>query len=204
MNPLVLWLLVITALATVSVRRRSVAIVLVAAQSLILGGEALSQSGSHRGELLIAAVLLILKGLALPLLLWWTMRRTRERAPLRSERPPLLRTAIAAVVALAAALLVPDVGLHSRALQDSAVALVMLGIWTAAERRSALMQALAFLIAENGLYLAALGTRGMPPLIELGLGADLIVIVTVAAAFGGRIHRHFGSSDTSLMESLRD
>lgn len=203
-SPVVLWSLALISLAVVWARRRSVAILLVSLQSVILGVAALIQSAGHDGELLVAAALLVVKGLALPLLLLATVSRTREPARLRSERPQLLRTATAAAIAVAAALLMPGFGLSSHALQDTAVAMVMLGIWTASERRSVLIQAAAFLLAENGVYLAGLGTRAMPALIEVGLGADLIVILGVAVAFGGSIHTLLGSSDTSLMERLRD
>jgi hydrogenase-4 component E len=40
--------------------------------------------------------------------------------------------------------------------------------------------------------------------VELGLVFDLMVIVSVAAAFTAKIHEQLGSGDSSLLEVLRD
>jgi hydrogenase-4 component E len=72
-------------------------------------------------------------------------------------------------------------------------------------RRPAIFQAFGFLVAENGLYLAALAVPGgLPVFIELGLVFDLVVVVSVAGAFSAKIHEELGTGDTSLLGSLRD
>ena len=72
-------------------------------------------------------------------------------------------------------------------------------------RRAAIFQALGFLVAENGLYVAALAVHGgLPAVIELGLVFDLVVVVVVAAAFSAKIHEHLGTGDTGLLGELRD
>ena len=72
-------------------------------------------------------------------------------------------------------------------------------------RRPAIFQALGFLVAENGLYLAALvAPGGLPAFIELGLVFDLVVVVSVAGAFSAKIHEELGTGDTSLLGGLRD
>ena len=188
----------------IAVRRRSLAIIVTGAQSLILGAVALSDASGKSTDLLVAGIVLTVKGIALPALLGATVPHTREAGTLTSEPRTALRLSAAVAPALAAVLLTPSFGLSSAAIQDTAVALVMLGLTTAAVRRSAIFQALGFLIAENGLYVAALGTPGgVPPVIELGLVFDLVVIVTVAAALGVMIHREFGTADTSLLRGLR-
>jgi len=203
-NPAVIWILLICALGAVVVRRRSVAIVLTGLQSLVLGAQALSQL-EGRTDLAVAAILLIVKGLALPVLLLAVMRRTREPLPIRSDRHPVTRLACVLVPVLAVTLLTPELALSSRGVQDGGIALLTLGIAIAAVRRGAIFQVLGFLIAENGLYLIALGSSGgLPALIELGLGCDLILVVAVAAAFGVRIHRELGTADTTLLSDLRD
>ena len=89
--------------------------------------------------------------------------------------------------------------------QHAAVALVALGIAIAVVRRAAIFQALGFLVAENGLYLAALvAPGGLPAVIELGLVFDLVVVVVVAAAFSAKIHEQLGTGDTCLLGELRD
>lgn len=205
MSAAVLWAVLVLALGVIAVRRRSVAILLTGAQSLILGGQALSLAGSRSSEMLVAGALLVVKGAAVPIVLWLVMRRTRETTALLSEPRPGVRVVLAIAPALLAALLMPDLGLSSRGVQDTAVALLMLGIVCAAVRGAALFQALGFLIAENGLYIAALGQHSsVPPVIELGLGFDLVVVLSVAVAFSTHIHRAFGSSDTGTLGTLRD
>jgi hydrogenase-4 component E len=205
MNAPVLWAVITAGLGVVVVRRRTAAIVLIAAQSMILGSQALSQSSSRAPELVVAGVVLVAKGICLPTLLLAATRSTRESTALASDRHPLVRLAVALTPVLAITLLMPSFGLMSRSVQDTAVALLALGIATAAVRRAAVFQALGFLLAENGIYVAGLGAHGgLPPLIELGLVFDLVVIVTVAAAFGSRIHQELGTADTQLLGSLRD
>jgi hydrogenase-4 component E len=89
--------------------------------------------------------------------------------------------------------------------EHAAVATLALGIVTALVRRAVLFQALGFLVAENGIYLAGLSLAGgLPAVIELGLVFDLLVVIAVAAAFTAKIHEQHGSGDSSLLEVLRD
>ena len=112
---------------------------------------------------------------------------------------------MALAIALAAVSLMPRLGLGDAGVEHGAVGLVALGIATAVVRRTAIFQALGFLVAENGLYLAALSAPGgVPAFIELGLVFDLVVVVSVAGVFSARIHEVLGSGDTSLLGGLRD
>jgi hydrogenase-4 component E len=192
-------------LAVVVVRRRSVAIALVAAQSLALGVVAVADGLGESAALSTAGIALVAKAVALPALLVWVVRRTREPRLIVEERHALSRAVAAAAVTLALVALVPQVVPHDPAAQKGAVALLALGIAIAVLRRSAIFQALGFLVAENGLYVAALiAPGGLPAVIELGLVFDLVVVVVVAAAFSAKIHEHLGTGDTGLLGELRD
>jgi hydrogenase-4 component E len=191
-------------LGVVVVRRRSVAIALVAAQSLVLGVVAIGDGLGESAALSAAGVALIAKAVALPALLLWVVRHTREPRLIVEERHALTRAVVAAAITLALVALVPEI-LPDRAAQRCAVALLALGIAIAVLRRAAIFQALGFLVAENGLYVAALvAPGGLPAVIELGLVFDLVVVVVVAAAFSAKIHEYLGTGDTSLLEELRD
>jgi hydrogenase-4 component E len=204
MNHAVVWLVVICALGVVVVRRRTIAIGLVALQSLLLGAQAIADAGGESTVLLVAGVVLIAKAIVLPGLLANVVSRTREAQRMASERHPLARLALALGIALAVVALVPTFGLRHPWEEHAAVGLVALGIATAIVRRPAIFQALGFLIAENGLYLAALSAAGgLPTFIELGLVFDLVVVVSVAGAFSAKIHDELGTSDTSLLRRLR-
>jgi hydrogenase-4 component E len=193
-----------TGLGVVVVRRRSVAIALVAAQSLALGVAAIADGLGESAALSTAGVALIAKAIALPALLLWVVRRTREPRLIVEERHALSRAVAAAAVTLTLVALIPDV-LADRNAQRTAEALLALGIAIAILRRAAIFQALGFLVAENGLYAAALAAPGgLPAVIELGLVFDLVVVVAVAAAFSAKIHEQLGTGDTGLLEDLRD
>ncbi len=205
MSHAVTWALVISALAVVVVRRRTVAIALVALQSLLLGVDALSNAAGQSTALLVAGVVLVAKAIVLPAVLLLVVTRTREAQRMATERTPLARLTVALAIALAAVALTPRLGLSDPGVEHAAVGLVALGIATAVVRRGAIFQVLGFLMAENGLYLAALSAPGgVPAFIELGLAFDLVVVVSVAGVFSARIHEALGTGDTSLLGGLRD
>jgi hydrogenase-4 component E len=200
----VIWVLVASSLAVVMARRRSTAIGLVALQSLILGTYALTR-GPYGSALVIVAAVLLAKALLLPWLLLVTVRRAPKQRLLRGESPALVRLMVALLVGFAIEQLIPRLGLTEAVIEHAAVGMLGLGMAVALLRRAVIFQALGFLIAENGIYLAGLSLRGgLPALIELGLAFDLVVIVSVAAAFAAKIHEQLGSGDTSLLEQLRD
>ena len=199
-----LWALVVLGLAEVVVRRRSVGVALVAVQGLVLGILALEEV-SGTGGVLLAAAILVVRAVALPLVLGRAIARTREPRRIATERLALGRLVVAVLAIVFAVALVPPLGLTDRGAEHAAVALVLLGIVIAALRRPVVFQAIGFLVAENGAYLATLAVGGgLPAVIEVGLVADLVLAVAVAGVFGARIHERFGTSDTSLLESLRD
>ena len=202
-----LFVIAVTAigLAIVIARRRTVAVVLVGVQSVALGAYALVHGFGETSALVIGGVLLVGKGILLPVGLAWVVRRTREPRLIAGELAPMTRATIAAALTLAAVQLVPPLGLDSQAAGQGAVALVVLGILIAVLRRSAVLQAVGFLVAENGVYLAALAAPGgLPGIVEIGVLFDLVIVVAVAAAFTTRIHAEFGTGDTTMLESLHD
>jgi hydrogenase-4 component E len=205
MTGVVTWGLVASSLAVIVVRRRSLAIALVALQSLGLGVYAITQGSRTSTALAVTGIVLIAKALALPALLLLTVRRARKERLIATELPAPARLAIAVGFALAVEQLIPRFGLPDAGVEHAAVGLLALGILTAVVRRAVLFQALGFLMAENGIYLAGLSLPGgLPVFIELGLVFDLVVIVSVAAAFAAKIHEQLGSGDSSLLGVLRD
>lgn len=205
MTGAVTWGLIASSLAVLVVRRRSSAIVVVAVQSLVLGLYALTQQPRTSTALAVAGAILIVKALLLPALLLLTVRRARKERLIETELPALARLSIALALALALEQLIPRFGLTSAGVEHAAVGMLALGVLTAVVRRAVLFQALGFLIAENGIYFAGLSlVGGLPVFIELGLVFDLVVVVSVAAAFAAKIHEQLGSGDSSLLEALRD
>jgi len=200
-----LWLLVGLGLAIVLARRRTTAVWLIAAQSLLLGGAALDEAGSGSKALWVAGSILLVRAIGLPFLLRRVIGQTKEPARIASEGSSLSRLVLAVIVLLAAVALVPDFGLDRPGAGHASVALVILGIVVAAARRSVVFQVIGFLLAENGVYLASVSVPGgFPAIIELGLLFDLVVLIGVAVAFGAKIHEEFGTSDTSILSELHD
>lgn len=188
-------------LAILLARRRSAAILLLAAQGAVLGGLAIAEGGHP------AAALAILLGRAalLPGLLGLILAQTREPRPIAPPAPALGRLAFGAGAALLAALAVPDLGLAASGVEAGAAASVALGIAIVAARRPLLFQLLGILVAENGVILLAISIpSGMPLAVELGALLDLMLIVTVGAAYARRIHGELGSGDADRLRGLRD
>jgi hydrogenase-4 component E len=85
-----------------------------------------------------------------------------------------------------------------------AVSLFLIGFFMVVSRRKALMQVLALLSLENGLFLAAISlTYGMPMIVELGVFFDLLVAVMVLGILVYRIQETFDSMDVSKLSKLR-
>jgi len=187
------------------VRRRSVATLLVAVQAMLLGVAALSLAGDRPAGFLVAAVILLTRALALPALLAFTRRRTPEPYLVTPATTVLVRLLVAAVVVLVAVASIPPLGLGDVAAEQGAVALLSLGIAIVVMRRPAILQVLGIVVAENGIYLLAISVPGgLPFVIELGALFDLVLVVTVAAAFTRKIHAEVGTGDTDLLRGLRD
>ncbi|HXD56218.1 MAG TPA: hypothetical protein VN618_15790 [Solirubrobacteraceae bacterium] len=199
------WGLLATALAAIAVRRRSTAIVLVALQSVGLGVYALGNGHHSSRALAVAAAIFTVKAVALPALLLLTVRGAPKRRLLANESPALPRLIAALAAGLAIEQLIPSFGVTDPGIEHAAVGMLALGIGIAVVRRAVMFQALGFLIAENGIYLAGLSLPGgLPGFIELGLAFDLVVTLSVAAAFATKIHETLGSGDTSVLDALRD
>ncbi|RDI75326.1 hypothetical protein Gocc_1124 [Gaiella occulta] len=197
------WALVALGIGVVVVRRRSVAVGLVTAQALLLGASALRDGVS--GEAAPAAGALALRGLLLAGLFLFLVRRTRETRPVRAGVAPLARAAAAVVLVLALIWLVPTIGLDSQQAERATLALVAIGLVTAATRRATLFQVLGIVLVENGLALAALSLPGTSSLaIEIGVAVDLLLVALVAGVFHDRIFAEFGAGDSAVLRSLRD
>jgi hydrogenase-4 component E len=199
-----LWLLAGLGFGVVIVRRRTVGIALLALQSLLLGAMAVGEATGSSG-LAVAVAVVLTRGVLLPGLLLGVVRGTREPRRVASERFALPRLVLAVAAVVIAVALVPPFGLDEPGAERAAVGLLVLGIAIAAVRRPVVFQAIGFLVAENGVYLAGLSVDGgVPGAIELALLFDVVAVLAVAAAFGSKIHQHFGTSDTTLLSDLRD
>jgi len=196
------WIVVALGVLVLVVRRRSLAVGIVTAQALLLMVKALDGAGTPAET--GAALALGVRAVALAALFLFVVSRTREARPVRTSITPLVRAGAGIALALALIWLVPVIGLQSRETERAVLALVALGLVTAATRRATLFQVLGIVLVENGLALAALELPGGSALIELGVALDLLFVALVAAVFHDRIFAEFGAGDSAAMRSLRD
>jgi len=204
-NSAVGWVLLVLGLATVVVRRRSVALTLVTAQSLLLAAAALVHAPGRSAPFLAAALALLAKAAVIGFGLGWSLRRTREARPIAERYAAPTRGLLAAGCAILAVAVLPVPTVGNLAVERGAVALVVIGLATVVVRRATLFQALGLLVAENGVAFAATGlAHGIPTVIDLGVLFDLFVVIATAIAFHEQIFRVFGTGDTRLLGELRD
>ena len=204
MNGVLVTAMLALGFAVIIVRRRSVAIAALAAQSLALGVIAAELAGGHSGEVVVAGLLLG-KAIVLPALLYLLIRRTPEAGLVAAAASAIVRLAAAGAVALCAVVLIPPLGLGAPHTEHTAFALVLVGITIVVLRRPILFQLIGLVVAENGLSLLAVSVPGgLSYVVEFGALFDLALIVTVAAAFAQRIHTDLGTGDTELLRGLRD
>lgn len=204
MSTALVWLLVATGLGAVAARRPAAAAVLVTSQTLLVGVGAVAAASGRPPEFSVAAALLVLKAVVVSAIVAVAIARTREARPHAGEHGLLVRLGAAAGLALAVAALVPRFGLESAAAEKGAAALLAIGLALVLVRRPTIFAVLAFLIAENGIAVAAVSVTGALPLVvELGIAFDLVVLIAVAAVFQRRILDAFGTTDTSVLRSAR-
>jgi hydrogenase-4 component E len=185
------------------------------AQSFLLASIAATIAWYNQAPHLYFAALLTLglKAVFVPLLL----ERVVERVGIRQEIEPLVNIPLSVVIAGGLTLLGYTVaesfhrpeaavapGTLGRNTLAVAISLFLIGFFMMVNRRKALMQVLALLSLENGLFLAAISlTFGMPLIVELGILFDVVVAVMVLGVLVNRIREAFDSMDVSKLDQLR-
>lgn len=203
MTAWVAWLLVGLGFGAVAARR-PVAAALVAAQTVLVGVAALAMTPGRSGEFALAAALLLLKAVVVGVILAVGISRTKEARPHDEETGFLVRLAVTVGMALALAALIPGYGLESEAAESAAAAMLATGLALALVRRATVFAVLAFLVAENGIAVAAVSVSGgLPLVVELGTAFDLVLLIAVAAVFQRRILTAFGTTDSDALRGIR-
>ncbi len=186
-----------------------------AAQSFLLAGIANTIAYfNHAPHIYFAAFLtLTLKAALLPFLL----ERLAAKIGIQQEIEPLINVPLSLLISgglttvgyvVAASFHRPEESASPASLGHNtlavAVSLFLIGFFMVVSRRKALMQVLALLSLENGLFLAAISlTYGMPLIVELGVFFDLLVAVMVLGILVYRIQETFDSMGVSKLSKLR-
>ena len=164
--------------------------------------------GRQRELYVVAALLVLLKVIAIPRLL----ARMERRFATERELAPYVNTATSLVVAgllvlFGYAVMRPVVAaseLPTRAAMPLAMGLVLVSLFVVVSRKKALTQVIGFLVLENGIaLLALLGAYGIPLIVELGVFLDALMGFLVMQIFVYRIHETFETIDVDQLDRLR-
>jgi hydrogenase-4 component E len=156
-----------------------------------------------------AALTLILKVLALPIILHRLIRRLDvqwENETLLNMPTIMLLGLLLVIFAFTLAQPISQLA-HTvtRSTLGIALAVVMLSFLMMITRRKAATQVIGFLAMENGLFFAATSaTYGMPMVVELGVALDVLVSMVIFGIFFFQIREQFDSLDLHHMESLKE
>jgi hydrogenase-4 component E len=182
----------------------------VALQGILLGTLPLlvHPEAGWRGILLMV-VIIALKGVVIPALLFRAMREAdiqHEVTPLVGYMTSLLLGAAGTGLAVAFSSTLPlDEDHAGLLLVPASLATVWTGCLMLATRRKALMQVLGYLLLENGIFLfGLLLLEAMPFLVEIGGLLELFTGVFVMGIIIHHINREFASMSTEHLSELKE
>jgi len=157
----------------------------------------------------VAAFFVVLKVMILP----GYLRRLQQRVGVENEIEPYVNVAASLILAgllvlFAYAITLPLVQVSTLPTRNAlplAMGLIFVGLLVVVTRKKALTQIVGFLVLENGIaLLAALGTFGVPLIIEMGVFLDVLMGFLVMQVFVYHIHGAFESLDVDRLSQLRD
>lgn len=156
-----------------------------------------------------AALTLLLKVGLIP----WILHRLVQRLNVKADVEPLLNIPTTLVAGIALVIVAFNVAAPISQLAESAargtlgiaLACVLLSFMMMITRAKAIPQVIGFLSMENGLFFAAAAaTNGMPMIVELGIGLDVLVGILILGVFMFQIREQFDSLDIHHLEKLKD
>jgi hydrogenase-4 component E len=156
-----------------------------------------------------AALTLVLKVGLIPWILYRLVRRLNVKTDVESllNIPATLLIGIVLVI-VAFNVASPISQLASSVARGTlgiALACVLLSFMMMITRAKAIPQVIGFLSMENGLFFAAAAaTNGMPMIVELGIGLDVLVGILILGVFMFQIREQFDSLDIHHLEKLKD
>lgn len=156
-----------------------------------------------------AALTLVLKVGLIPWILYRLVRELDVRAdvePLINIPTTLLIGIVLVIVAFNVASPISQIATSAaRGTLGIALACVLLSFMMMITRAKAIPQVIGFLSMENGLFFAATAaTNGMPMIVELGIGLDVLVGILILGVFMFQIREQFDSLDIHHLEKLKD
>jgi len=204
-------LLLLIAFAMLSQRRILSLVYLFAWQGLVLAVSTTVvaySTGQH--HLYYSAFLTVaLKVFALP----WILHRLIVRLNVKWDVETLINIPTTMLLGIALVIFALNLALPIAQLGNTvtrntlgvAIACVLLSFLMMITRRKAIPQVVGFLAMENGLFFAATSaTYGMPMVVELGVGLDVLVGTFIFGIFFFQIRETFDSLDIRHLERLKE
>ncbi|MFL9935768.1 formate hydrogenlyase [Paraburkholderia sp. RL18-103-BIB-C] len=156
-----------------------------------------------------AALTLVLKVGLIP----WILYRLVQRLNVKTDVESLLNIPATLLIGIVLVIIAFNVASPISQLASSvargtlgiALACVLLSFMMMITRAKAIPQVIGFLSMENGLFFAAAAaTNGMPMIVELGIGLDVLVGILILGVFMFQIREQFDSLDIHHLEKLKD
>ena len=156
-----------------------------------------------------AALTLVLKVGLIP----WILYRLVQRLNVKTDVESLLNIPATLLVGIVLVIVAFNVASPVSQLASSvargtlgiALACVLLSFMMMITRAKAIPQVIGFLSMENGLFFAAAAaTNGMPMIVELGIGLDVLVGILILGVFMFQIREQFDSLDIRHLEKLKE
>lgn len=179
-------------------------------QSVVLAGilAMIGYFGQDTELYFVAIFMFILKALILP----YYLDRMRIDLKVTREIEPYINNATSVILAGLLVLLAYTItrplmlvsSLPTRSGIPLAMGLIFVGLFVVLSRKKALTQIIGFLVMENGLVLlAALGTYGIPLIVELGVFLDVLMGFLVMQVLVYHIQDTFESIDVDQLNQLK-
>lgn len=157
--------------------------------------------------LILAAVVLLVKGISIPVFLTWSAARLGINRDTGAIVTSTLALFISCALLAASYFIAPQItvpGLNSTGAAGVSLSLLLIGMLMMITRRLALSQVIGFLILENGIFLYGLTqTQGIPLLLEMGVAFEVLVAVMIAGLVINRLNRSFEHIDVTQLRGLR-
>ncbi|MHB1418902.1 MAG: hydrogenase [Bacillota bacterium] len=203
-------LILATSFCVIGSRRLDSVIKLAVVQAVLLVGVAviLGKATGIKEMYLAALLTLVIKAVVIPLILANVVQKVGISREIKSyvnlKMSYLIAVALVIVSYMATGQIIGEgSGLIHQAL-PAAVAMMLMGLFVMMTRKLAIMQITGFLIMENGLFLAGLGTtNGMPMVVELGVFLDMLIGVLIMGILAFRINLSFDTINTENLKNLR-
>ena len=143
----------------------------------------------------------------------WILYRLVQQLNVKTDVEPLINIPTTLLIGIVLVIVAFNVATPISQLASSvargtlgiALACVLLSFMMMITRAKAIPQVIGFLSMENGLFFAATAaTNGMPMIVELGVGLDVLVGILILGVFMFQIREQFDSLDIHHLERLKD